>query len=147
MASALRTPPVILRASLDRLSRRRGLQPVGLYIAEIAARCGCDAATVAGMVCDATATERAPSAVTEDTASPDTIPSCKLTVRRADSRCVARSLPRQRTQKCQRRPRGAPHEHPAVPGKIARSDSQQFPHLRPVSQEPISCLGNARARA
>ena len=62
MSAALRMhrTAFILRdsAALERLSRRRGLQPIGLYVARVAARCGCDAATVESMVRDAVARDR-----------------------------------------------------------------------------------------
>ena len=64
---------------------------------------------------------------TDNTASPDAKQSCKLTIRRANSRCVARSLPSQRTQICQRRPRGAPHEHPAEGRGSSASDNPEHP--------------------
>jgi hypothetical protein len=55
----LKLPPRS-RASAAILPFGSGPQPVGLYIAALAARAGCDAATVAGMVRDATATDRRP---------------------------------------------------------------------------------------
>jgi hypothetical protein len=64
MAATLRTrrTAFILRdsAPLISLSRGRGPRPLGLYVAALAARCGCDAATVARMQRDAVATDRRP---------------------------------------------------------------------------------------